>query len=84
MPIEPAMIPNSGKIGRASQPQRRFHRLAGIPIHLLDVVGRNSQLVPAAPAPGFKNPAAIAGTHPFAKAMNALAPANLGLPGTFG
>ena len=84
MPIEPAMSPNSGKIGRTSQPQRRFHRLAGIPIHLLDVVGRNSQLMTSAPAPGFKNPAATAGTHPFAKAMNALATANLGLPGTFG
>lgn len=84
MPIEPAMSPNIGKIGRASQPQRSFHRLAGIPIHLLDVVGCNSQLMAAAAAAGFKNPATIAGTHPFAKAMNALATANLGLPGTFG
>ena len=84
MSIEPAMRLNVGEIGRASQPQRRFHRLAGVPIHLLDVVGRNRQLMAAAAAARFKNPAAIAGTHAFAKAMNTFAAANLGLPSAFG
>ena len=84
MPVKPAFSSNTGKIGRASQPQRRFHRLAGIPIHLLDVVGCNRQLMAAATAPSFNNPTTIAGTHTFAKAMNTFATANLGLPGAFG
>lgn len=75
---------NAGKIRRTSQPQRGFHQLAGVPIHLLDVIGCNRQLMTAAPAPGFNNPTAIAAAHPFAKAMNTFAAANLGLPSAFG